>query len=111
MFADAGGRIVISGNTNSTKAPGLDLQHEIQVMTDAGLTPMQIVQGTTKWPAEMIGKQDLLGTIDVGKLADVIILGRNPLEDTRHMQRDRDRDPGRPDHRARLSRRLHAIHS
>jgi hypothetical protein len=84
MFADAGGRIVISGNTNSTKAPGLDLQHEIQVMTDAGLSPMYIVQGLTKWPAEMIGKQDLLGTIDVGKLADVIVLIRNPLDDTRN---------------------------
>ncbi len=84
MFADAGGRIVISGNTNSTKAPGLDLQHEIQVMTDAGLSPMYIVQGLTKWPAEMIGKQDLLGTVDIGKLADVIVLGKNPLEDTRN---------------------------
>jgi len=84
MFADAGGRIVISGNTNSTKAPGLDLQHEIQIMTDAGLSPTYILQGLTKWPAEMIGKQDLLGTVEAGKLADVIILARNPLEDTRN---------------------------
>ena len=86
MFIDAGGKIVISGNTNSTKAPGLDLHHEIQVMTDAGLTPMQIIQGTTKWPAEMIGKQDLLGTIEAGKLADVIILDRDPLQDAANMR-------------------------
>ena len=57
MFIDAGGKVAISGNTNSTKAPGLDLHHEIQVMKDVGLTPMQIVQGTTKWPAEMIGRE------------------------------------------------------
>ena len=86
MFVDAGGKVAISGNTNSTKAPGLDLHHEIQVMKDAGLTPMQIVQGTTKWPAEMIGKQDILGTITVGKLADVIILARDPLQDAANMR-------------------------
>ena len=86
MFVDAGGRIAISGNTNSTKAPGLDLHHEIQVMMDAGLTPMQIIQGTTKWPAEMIGKQDVLGTIEPGKLADLIILSRNPAQDAANMR-------------------------
>ncbi len=86
MFIDAGGKIVISGNTNSTKAPGLDLHHEIQVMKDAGLTPMQIIQGTTRWPAEMIGKQDLLGTIEAGKLADVVVLDRDPLQDAANMR-------------------------
>jgi len=86
MFIDAGGRIAISGNTNSTKAPGLDLHHEIQVMVDAGLTPMQIIQGTTKWPAEMIGKQDVLGTIEPGKLADLIVLARNPAQDAANMR-------------------------
>jgi imidazolonepropionase-like amidohydrolase len=86
MFIDAGGKIAISGNTNSTKAPGLDLHHEIQVMKDVGLTPMQIIQGTTKWPAEMIGRQDLLGTIEAGKLADVIILDRDPLQDASNMR-------------------------
>jgi Amidohydrolase family/IPT/TIG domain len=47
---------------------------------------MQIVQGTTKWPAEMIGKQDVLGTIEAGKLADVIILDRDPLQDASNMR-------------------------
>ena len=86
MFMDAGGRMAISGNTNSTKAPGLDLHHEIQVMKDVGLTPMQIIQGTTKWPAEMIGKQNLLGTIEAGKLADLLILGKDPLQDVSNMR-------------------------
>ena len=85
MFVDAGGRLVVSGNTNSTKAPGLDMHHEMQVMAEAGLTPMQIIQGSTKWPAEMLRKQDLLGTIEAGKLADVIILREDPLKDIRNI--------------------------
>jgi len=83
MFVDAGGRLVVSGNTNSTKAPGLDMHHEMQVMAEAGLTPMQIIQGSTKWAAEMVRKQGILGTIEAGKLADVIILRENPLQGIR----------------------------
>jgi hypothetical protein len=46
---------------------------------------MQIIQGSTKWPAEMLRKQDLLGTIEAGKLADVIILREDPLQDIRNI--------------------------
>ncbi len=53
-------------------------------MAEAGLTPMQIIQGSTKWPAEMIRKQDILGTVEAGKLADVIIIGADPLQDIKN---------------------------
>jgi hypothetical protein len=55
-------------------------------MKDVGLTPMQIVQGTTKWPAEMIGREDRIGTIEAGKLADLIVLDRDPLQDASNMR-------------------------
>jgi Amidohydrolase family/IPT/TIG domain len=85
MFVDAGGRLIVSGNQNSTKAPGVDMWQEMQVMAEAGLTPMQIIQGSTKWPAELVRKQDQLGTIEAGKLADVIILAADPLQDIRNI--------------------------
>ena len=85
MFADAGGHIIVSGHTNTSKPPGLDLQQEMQIMAEGGLTPMQIIQGSTKWPAELIRKQDQLGTVEAGKLADVIILGQDPLKDIRNI--------------------------
>jgi hypothetical protein len=86
MFEDAGGHILVSGNQNSTKAPGVDMWQEMQVMAnDVGLTPMQIIQGSTKWPAELVRKQDMLGTVEAGKLADVIILAADPLQDIRNI--------------------------
>jgi predicted amidohydrolase len=80
MFVDAGGHIVVSGNTNDSWPPGVDLHQEMQVMAEVGLTPMQIIMGSTKYPAEMLRKEKLLGTIEAGKLADVIIVNADPLQ-------------------------------
>ena len=87
MFVDAGGHLVVSGNTNDAWVPGVDLHQEMQIMADAGLTPMQIIQGSTKYAAEMLRKQDLLGTVEAGKLADVIIVGADPLQDIKNLDR------------------------
>jgi Amidohydrolase family len=87
MFVEAGGHLVISGNTNDNWVPGLDLHQEMEVMTEAGLTPMQIIMGATKYPAEMLRKQDLLGTVEAGKLADVIIVNADPLQDIRNLDK------------------------
>ncbi len=87
MFVDAGGHLVVSGNTNDAWVPGVDLHEEMQIMADAGLTPMQIIQGSTKYAAEMLRKQDLLGTVEAGKLADVIIVNANPLQDIKNLDK------------------------
>jgi len=87
MFVDAGGHLVVSGNTNDAWVPGIDLHQEMQIMADAGLTPMQIIQGSTKYPAEMLRKQNLLGTVEAGKLADVIIVNADPLQDIKNLDK------------------------
>ena len=87
MFVDAGGHLVVSGNTNDAWVPGVDLHQEMQIMADVGLTPMQIIQGSTKYAAEMLRKQDLLGTVEAGKLADVIIVNANPLQDIKNLDK------------------------
>jgi len=87
MFVDAGGHLVVSGNTNDAWVPGVDLHQEMQVMAEAGLTPMQIIMGSTKYPAEMLRKQDLLGTVEPGKLADVIIVNADPLQDIKNLDK------------------------
>jgi predicted amidohydrolase len=87
MFVDAGGHLVVSGNTNDAWVPGVDLHQEMQIMADAGLTSMQIIQGSTKYPAEMLRKQNLLGTVEAGKLADVIIVNADPLQDIKNLDK------------------------
>jgi imidazolonepropionase-like amidohydrolase len=51
---------------------------EMQLMAEAGLTPMQIIQAATKNSAEFLGAKDL-GTVEVGKWADLLVLNSNPL--------------------------------
>jgi hypothetical protein len=86
MFVDAGGHLVPAANTNASKVPGINLHHEFLIYKEAGVTPMQIIQGATKWSAEMISKGGELGTVEAGKLADVIIVGQDPLQDISHLR-------------------------
>jgi predicted amidohydrolase len=87
MLVDAGGHVVAGGNTNATKTPGLNLHHEMQILAEAGLAPMQIIQSATKWGAEMINEQDEVGTIGVGKLADVLIVSADPLQNVANLEK------------------------
>src|SRR6266545_5657650 len=81
MFIDAGGHLVVSGNLNDRYVPGLELFQEMRVMREVGMTPMQIIVGSTKYAAELVQKQDSLGTVEAGKIADVVIVNADPLQD------------------------------
>ena len=81
MFVDAGGHLVVSGNLNDRYVPGLQLFQEMRVMREVGMTPMQIIVGSTKYAAELVQKEDALGTIEAGKTADILIVGSDPLQD------------------------------
>jgi hypothetical protein len=87
MLLEAGGHVVAGGNTNATKTPGLNLHHEMQIFAEAGFTPMQAIQSATKWAAEMINKQDQVGTIGVGKFADVLIVSEDPLQSVNNLEK------------------------
>ena len=61
--------------------PGSSLHEELALLVEAGLTPLEALQTATRNPALYLDQQDLLGTIEVGKLADLVLLEANPLED------------------------------
>ena len=52
---------------------------EIELLVEAGLTPMQAIQAATATGAAFLGRDRDLGTVEPGKLADLIVLRGNPL--------------------------------
>ena len=63
------------------------LYEELSLLVEAGLTPMEALQSATRNPAAFLGRLDSLGTIERGKIADLILLDANPLEDISNVQK------------------------
>ncbi len=68
-----------SGGARPDVRPGFTLHDELALFVEAGMTPMQALQTATRNPAQYLGKSDSLGTIEKGKLADLVLLEANPL--------------------------------
>jgi Amidohydrolase family len=66
---------------------GSRLSEELSLLVEAGLTPMEALQSATRNPAEFLDRLDSLGTIERGKIADLVLLNANPLEDIRNVQK------------------------
>jgi hypothetical protein len=67
--------------------PGFSLHQELELLVRAGLTPIEALRTATLQPARYFGMEDAIGTVERGKLADLVLLSANPLEDIRHTQR------------------------
>jgi hypothetical protein len=81
MYVEAGGKILAGGDTNGGKVPGSIVHEEMATFQEAGIPRMQVIQSATKWPAEAMRVADRIGTVERGKLADILIVNANPLQD------------------------------
>lgn len=83
-FHEAGGRLY-AGSAQTVAVPGRSLHHELEMMVELGLKPAEVIEIATRRNAEFLGKGKELGVIAAGKLADIIILDRDPLADIKNI--------------------------
>ena len=67
--------------------PGFALHQELELLVESGLTPAAALRAATLHNATVLRQQQRLGSIAPGKLADLVVLAANPLDDIRHTRR------------------------
>jgi imidazolonepropionase-like amidohydrolase len=74
---------------NPSILPRFALHDELKLLVSAGFSPMEAIQAATLNPARYLGREKDLGTIETGKLADLVLLDANPLDDISNTQKIR----------------------
>ena len=78
---------VVLGSDSSGAFVGLASQIELSLEAEAGLTPLQIIQTATLNAAKMVNREKDLGSVEEGKLADLLILNADPLADIANIRK------------------------
>jgi imidazolonepropionase-like amidohydrolase len=74
-----------AGNIGTLHGPAL--HREVELMAQAGLSPQAILVAATRGGAAVLGREEELGTLEPGKLADLVIIEADPLADIRNLHR------------------------
>src|ERR1700730_14856069 len=87
-LSDAGVKIAFGTDSGiPTRFPGYLEHRELQLMVEAGLTPMQAIVAATRTNAEILGGAKQFGTLQAGRAAEFIVLDANPLDDIRNTEK------------------------
>ena len=88
LVKKAGAKVVVGSHSDVPHAKrGWAYQRELELLVESGLTPMQAIIAGTMENARYFRIDDRLGSVEVGKLADLIIVDGNPLVDISNMRR------------------------
>ncbi len=83
----AGVTLLAGTDVAADRVPGFSLHDELDLLASAGLTPLQVLQAATLNPAKVMGKTADYGTVDPGKLADLVLLDANPISSVAALHR------------------------
>ncbi len=87
LFKKHGVKIIAGTDTPiGFLTPGYSLHKELELLVEAGLTPLEALRSATITPAEFFNLDNKMGTIDPGKYADLVILNSSPLEKIKNTQ-------------------------
>lgn len=80
-FAKAGGTLVVGTDPTGGGGlvPGFSNQRAVELLVDAGFTPLEAIRIATLNGATYLGRGALTGSLEVGKLADLVVLDGNPV--------------------------------
>jgi imidazolonepropionase-like amidohydrolase len=85
-LSDGGAKILLGSDAPQLfSVPGFSLMREMQVMAKAGMSPYKILESGTRNPAAYLKAEKDFGTVETGKVADLILLDANPLADVANM--------------------------
>jgi len=89
---DAGVKLALGTDSETQQStlmvmPGWGAHEELALYVSAGLTPYQALRTATADAAEFLGIEDAAGTVEVGKRADLLLVGGDPLEDVGNLAR------------------------
>jgi len=101
-FKNHGGRVTTGSDSGYIyKIYGFGYISELELLREAGFNPYEVIQSATLNGAQALGMQDDIGSISIGKLADMVVLEENPLRNlkvlygTGHYQLDNNNKPVR----------------
>ena len=79
-YKNRGGRLAAGEDAGFIfKLFGFAFVRELELLQEAGLHPLEVVRAATLAGAELLGMADEIGTLEVGKRADLVLVGENPL--------------------------------
>jgi hypothetical protein len=94
-FHDHGGRVTVGTDPGSIFTLfGFAFAQEMELLREAGLQPLEIIHAATLAGAELLGVSDELGSIEPGKLADLIVTPHNPLQNLKTLYADHPAEHG-----------------
>jgi imidazolonepropionase-like amidohydrolase len=88
LVKKAGAKVVVGSHSDVPHAKrGWAYQRELELLVESGLTPMEAIVAGTSENARYFHIDDRLGSVEVGKLADLILVQGDPLKDINNMRR------------------------